>query len=135
MSELLLLYVIRIADMELTALDEALSRPPNCQLQGAKEVSVRVHAAREESKHFWFLGGAPTDWDRAVAANDRMFDRDGPEGVLRGERINPQSLSIEDIGYARNPLDRIVRLHEGFNELTTGVTYRSPWPRDDARMR
>ena len=133
-SELLLLYVIRLADLELTAFERAFQRPPACSLEWD---SVREHLerARPDADHFWFLGGTPHAYDRAVAANDRMFDASGGEAITQAERVDPDALDYDEIGYARNPLARIVQMHSGFREMTTGIAYVSPWPREDAQWR
>jgi hypothetical protein len=39
--------------------------------------------------------------------------------------VDPNALAGDDIGYARNPLER----------MKTGIEYRSPWPRADAQLR
>lgn len=133
-SELLLLYVIRLADVELSAFEAAFQRPPACRLDW-DSVRERQLEARPHADHFWFLGGTPHAYDRAVAANDRMFDATGGEGIMRAERVDPNAVADDDIGYARNPLERIVQMHSGFREMTTGIEYRSPWPRADAQLR
>jgi hypothetical protein len=133
-SELLLLYVIRFADLELTAFEQAFERPPACTLDW-KSVRDHLASARPAAEHLWFLGGGPQAYDRAVAANDRMFDVGQGDRIAKLERIDPDSLAYEDIGYARNPLERTIQMHSGFTELTTGIGYRSPWLREDARLR
>jgi hypothetical protein len=64
-----------------------------------------------------------------------MFDASGGEGIMQAERVDPDGLAYDEIGYARNPLERIVQMHNGFREMTTGITYRSPWQREDAQFR
>jgi hypothetical protein len=64
-----------------------------------------------------------------------MFDATGGEGILRADRVDLAISRYEEIGYARNPLARIIQMHNGFTELPTGITYQSPWQREDARFR
>jgi len=68
-SELLALYVCRIACLEIGVVREGLARKPQCGLARASEVDRLVDETVERIDHFWFFGGSPTDYDRVMTAN------------------------------------------------------------------
>jgi hypothetical protein len=37
------------------------------------------------------------------------------------------------VNYYADPLDRLIRLHHGWQEMSSGLVYRSPFQRDDGR--
>lgn len=133
-SELVTLYVMRIVELELRLLADALARPPACGLDEWNAIEAELDRSARDIEYFWFLGGGPTDADRARAANHLMA-RSKPERPWEAEPIDPASLEPSSMPYARNPLRRLLQLHESWQEFTTRVGYRSPWERSDARWR
>lgn len=94
-------------------------------------------SAGAAAAHLWFPGDDnPHEYDRVEEANSRgsRWTRRGGGIVPRDQRLAPDELQPRQVRYYRNPLRRLIRMHESFNELT-GFPYRSPWPRDDARFR
>jgi hypothetical protein len=137
-SELALLYVNAIATRELDALLEMTLRPPAVAVPARDELVAIAEGARQVSRHLWFPGDEPLDYDRVVEANRRVWQhyrdvKDLPEA--RERAVRPEELEPDDVRYYDNPHQRIVQLHQSFTEMTTGFTYRSPWERGDARSR
>ncbi len=129
-SELGLLYIAAIAVAELDVFARACRRRPSCALNGWPSVQADLAAAEAAASHFWFLSGGPHELDRFHEANSRMA-----RGLRAGRavvRVDPASLRPEQVRYYRNPLVRIVELHQTIRELSTGLAYVSPFPRSDA---
>lgn len=133
-SELVALYVIRLVGLEVKLVIDGLRRPPACGLVEWDVIEAALDRAATEIDYFWFLGGGPTDADRARAANHLMY-RANRERPWEAAPVDPASLEPGKMPYPRNPLRRLVQLHESWTELMTHVGYRSPWERPDARFR
>lgn len=137
-SELALLYINAIAARELSALLEMTDRPPAVDVAAREKLGAVADRARQVSRHLWFPGDGPHDYDRAVEANRRVWrdyrdSKDLSEAQKRA--VPPEALAPEDVSYYDNPHQRIVQMHQSWAEATTGFTYRSPWERSDARFR
>jgi hypothetical protein len=131
-SELILLYINKIAADELKALKRMAGRPPRVQLGDWSSVEARVRRADAVAEHLWFPGDRPDHFDYVEEANSRGLRRGNLVPAQR--RPTPSQLKVSQIRYYRNPLRRLIRMHTSFQELT-GFAYRSPWPRQDARFR
>lgn len=130
-SELLLLYVVSFASLELRNFLKAVEPRPDVQISEATAILRDIEQADIAIAHFWFLGTNPHSYDLFTARNTEAFRalRDAKGGTL------PNTPKAEEISYPRNPLKRLVAMHASGRELITGLTYISPWPRDDARRR
>ncbi len=135
-SELVLLYIIEIAGAELVALGTMAIRPPRLKLADWPAVVAEVEAAKAAAAHFWFPGDVPHEFDRVKEANGRLWHaRKGlPKTFPPKQVIRPDQLRVDQIRYYRNPLRRLIEMHESANEMM-GFSYVSPWPRADARNR
>jgi hypothetical protein len=136
-SELTVLYVVRLAAEELRHLATAYGRPPAVTVGGWPTIERQLRQADAVSSHFWFLGkSGPHVYDRVMSVDDEMFDnaRDG-ETVFSMMTLDYRSLTATQIRYDPNPLQRLVRMHSDHTEMATRTTYRSPFPRADARFR
>jgi hypothetical protein len=131
-SELVLLYVNKIASEELKALKRMASRPPRVGLSDWDTVQAHVAGADTAAAHLWFPGDQPDTFDYVEEANSRGLRNGQP--VPADQRPAPNDLSPRQVRYYRNPLTRLIRMHQSFQELT-GFGYISPWPREDARFR
>lgn len=132
-SELCWLYIISIAIAELRSLRRMSRRAPRVDLRRWDEVEQDLERADQLTSYFWFPPfGEPTEYDRIEEVN-RRFIASYKRG--RGEVPNPSQLKRRVVKYYRDPLRRLIRLHQSSTELTTGITYRSPWPRQDAQRR
>ena len=131
-SELALLYINKIAAQELKALKRMASRPPRVTLYAWETVEAHVAASDKAAAHLWFPGDQPDTFDYVEEANSRGLRNGQPVPAHR--RPTPDDLSARQVRYYRNPLTRLIRMHQSFQELT-GFGYVSPWPREDARFR
>lgn len=132
-SELVLLYVNKIAAAELRYLKRMSTRTPRAALHAWPMVEAHIEAADAEAAHIWFPGvDQPHAYDRVQEANSRGLR--GWRQVPMNRRPRPDDLSPRQIRYYRNPLRRLIDMHLSFQGLT-GFGYVSPWHRDDARGR
>jgi len=131
-SELALLYVITLATAEIEAYGRMARRAPRLGLRQWEDVESEVREARFASSYFWFLGGAPTMLDRIDTVHTPP-DRTKPK--WGAPRVNPATLSETAVRYYADPFDRLVRLHQSWQEMSTGLAYRSPFERPDASRR
>lgn len=131
-SELALLYVITIAAAELDIFARMARRPPRLHLSGWAAVEAELKESRLASSYFWFLGGAPTMFDRI----DTVHTPAGRTKPKWGRpRTDPATIGAAHVRYYADPLDRLVKLHSSYQEIATGLAYRSPFERSDARLR
>jgi hypothetical protein len=79
------------------------------------------------------MAGEPFFTARNVIAFRAMRDA---EGVALPDNQKPEEISYpRNPRNPRNPLKRLVAMHASSREFVTGLTYISPWPRDDAQRR
>ena len=130
-SELLLLYVITIAAAEIEVYGRMARRQPKLAIAQWDAIDFEVRDARLAASHFWFLGGAPTPLDRV----DHVHTPPGKTKPKWGRpKVDPAAVPEARVRYYVDPLDRIVRLHASFQEMSTGLIYQSPFPRSDASL-
>jgi hypothetical protein len=139
-EELVLLYVCTVAADELRDFERMTEHEPRVDLAGWDAVRREVATAEAQIEHFWAPGRRPFSYDRAKEANQRVFDVSAAQyeaGVPleRPPTPTPETIADDEIRYYPDPLRRLVQLHAGFSEITTGVSWPSPWPRRDARLR
>jgi len=132
-SELILLYVITIARLELEIFEAMTRQEPVVDLAGWDGVRADMERGEALASHLWFPRGVPHAYDRFQEANRRGQRPDGSL-VSRDERPKPEQLTDDEVLYYANPLRRIIDLHWHQEELL-GFTYISPWPRTDAMLR
>lgn len=131
-SELVLLYVIAIAAAEIEVYGKMARRPPRLVLRDWEAIVAEVREAQQASSYFWFLSGAPEDFDRI----DTVHTPPGDARLKWGApRRDPAKIRPTRVHYYRNPLERLVKLHQSNREMSTGLVYRSPFERQDARRR
>jgi hypothetical protein len=131
-SEILLLYVIVIAAAEIETYGRMARRAPRLGLSHWADVEAEVREARLASSYFWFLGGEPTIYDRIASVHT-------PPGNAKlrwgRPRVDPATIPDSAVRYYADPFDRIVKLHQSFREMSTGLIYQSPFERPDAGRR
>jgi hypothetical protein len=132
-SELILLYIITIARLELESFEEMSRQEPPVNLAGWDEVREDMERGEVLAAHLWFPRGAPHLYDRVQEANRRGEREDGGP-IPWDERQKPEELTDDEVLYYANPLRRLIELHNHQNELT-GFPYDSAWLRGDAQMR
>jgi hypothetical protein len=132
-SELCLLYVAVLASWEFRNVIAMSKRTPTVGIADEQDLHELQHSLEQSSGHFWFVGQKPSAYDRFQARNKAAWKQHRTVGW--GERIPIPDLNDEEVGYYSDPLQRLVNLHGSTQELSTGLVYQSPWPRDDARFR
>jgi hypothetical protein len=134
-SELTLLYINKLASAELKFLKRMTTRTPRVRLNDWTTVEAHIRAADAAAEHLWFPGDdVPHAYDRFQEANSRAASR-GKRLIPANRRPAPEDLQARHVRYYRNPLRRLIDMHQSVQELTTGFAYISPWPREDARFR
>ncbi len=139
-EELVLLYVSTIATDELRDFERMSQNEPRIDLAGWDAVRRDIATTRALTAHFWPPGRPPFSYDRAKEANQRVFDviaaqHEAGTTLERPPTVPPETIPDDEIRYYPDPLSRLVQLHVGFAEITTGISWSSPWPRADARFR
>ena len=131
-SELLLLYVVVIAAAEIEIYGRMARRDPPIVLRDWDNALAEVRGAQLASSYFWFLSGEPEMFDRIDTVHT-------PPGNWKPKwgppRFDPTAIKPVRVRYYRNPLGRLVKLHQSYHEMSTGLVYRSPFEREDARFR
>lgn len=131
-GELVLLYVITLALEELTSFARMTRRAPKAGLHDWAKVEAEMTAASAATDYFWFLRGSPQALDRINEVHVRLARRKLP---WKAAPLDPLSLPVSRVRYYRNPLTRLVELHRGWREMTTGLGFASAFPRADALRR
>jgi hypothetical protein len=132
-SELILLYVITLARLELEVFEEMTRRDPVVNLAGWEKVRADMERGEVLASHLWFPRGSPHAFDRVQEANRRGQALDG-RLIPFDERPKPEDLADDEIHYYANPLRRLINLHRSQNEMR-GFPYFSQWQRSDAMYR
>jgi hypothetical protein len=131
-SELLLLYVIVLAAAEIEVYGRMARRAPRLTLRGWDAVMGEVRDAQSAASCFWFLSGGPEMFDRIDTAHT-------PPGNVRLKwgrpKVDPAAIASARVRYYRDPLRRLVKLHQSYHEMSTGLVYLSPFERSDAQNR
>lgn len=128
-SEIALLYVITLAAAELDIFMRMARRKPMLGLRDWDDIASEVRDARLAASHFWFLGGEPQMLDRL----DTVHTPAGEDPKWGRPRRDWRKLRDWDVQYYADPLDRLVRLHHGWSEMSSGLVYVSPFQRNDGR--
>lgn len=129
-SELLLLYVIALAGAEIEVYGRMARRAPRLTLRDWDTVAAEVQDAQAAASYFWFLTGGPEMFDRIDTAHT-------PPGNVRLKwgppKVDPAAIATARVRYYRDPLQRLIKLHQSYHEMSTGLVYRSPFERSDAQ--
>jgi hypothetical protein len=128
-SELLLLYVIALAAAEIEVYGRMARRDPRLNLRDWDVVTAEVRSAQADTAYFWFLSGGPTMYDRIDTAHTYPGNARPKFG---GPRVDPSAIRPVRVRYYRDPLNRLVKLHQSYGEATSGLVHRSPFERADA---
>jgi hypothetical protein len=131
-SELVLLYINKIASEELKALKRMAGRRPKVELMDWSKVEAHVRTADAVAAHLWFPGDRPGRYDYVEEANSRGLR--GDKLVAANRRPTPAQLKVTQVRYYRNPLRHLIGMHRTVRELM-GFTYVSSWPRQDAQFK
>jgi hypothetical protein len=124
--------VIALAAAEIETYGKMTRRSPRLVLRDWEAVMAEAREAQAASSYFWFLSGAPEVFDRI----DTVHTPPGDAAPKWGRpRRDPAKISPARVHYYRNPLERLVKLHQSYAEMSTGLVYQSPFERQDARFR
>lgn len=127
-EELVHLYVAAIGAAELRVLCRMEERPPPVRISGRADVEALCDIAESESSHLWFAGGTPHQYDVATEWNRRTWRRHRDEGAS-GWPVRTDPPRSDEIPYpGESPDERLRKMHLDWSEMTTGVSYKSPWP-------
>ena len=131
-SELLLLYVIVLASAEIEVYGRMARREPRLALREWEVAMAAVRESQAAASYFWLLSGEPVMFDRI----DTVHTPPGNWKPKWGRpKVDPADIRPVRIRYYRNPLERVTKLHSSYQEMSTGLVYRSPFERSDARFR
>jgi hypothetical protein len=114
---------------------------------GSADQPMRYHRRRSTGE--WPSGKAPDS-----GSGDRRFESflasqhhyrlsssksETPPGNWKSKwgrpKVDPSAIRPVRIRYYRNPLGRLVKLHQSYQEMSTSLVYRSPFERQDATFR
>ena len=117
--ELNLLYVLRILRLYLLLLIDFFSTTEH-QIRNLEQLILFLDKISEQYDYFWFIFNEPSEYD--------IWHYQ----TLKESRRRKGELLDEKIPYYADPYERLRRQHQTAYEITTGLTYTSPWPRSDA---
>jgi hypothetical protein len=127
LGELILLYVCAISVCEMRAFLAFVDARPKLRLSSRDAFEERCRWVASMTSYLWFPRiGSPTAYDYFEEANRRAFDGGKATLPLSGA-LRPEQIAAADVGYYRDPLKRLLHLHQGGNELVTGFGYRPLW--------
>lgn len=137
-QELVLLYACWLALDELRDFERMARRRPEINIADADQIAPLLETVEAQIAHLWAPGRRPHAYDRVHEANQLVFDaydsqRASGQPLVRPAIPAPQSLPEDEIRYYDDPLRRLIRLHASSTEMMTGLTWLSPWQRDDAQ--
>jgi hypothetical protein len=119
--ELAVGYVCVIGARYLDAFLAMADRPPAVGIDRRDDLGDLVARATRATHHLWFL----TDTPQAYDLGQELVGRAGEAGTF--VRIDPASVAENEIRYYRDPLKRLLGMHESTTELSTGFSYMSPY--------
>ena len=127
LGELVLLYVCAVALTELRSFQEFVDRRPRLRIENRDELDALVRGAESTTAYFWFPRlGAPTGFDFFDEANRRAHS-DRPGTFRSADSLHPDQIPADEVGYYRDPLGRLERLHTGGHEIATVFGFRALW--------
>jgi hypothetical protein len=123
-TELALLYAGTIAVNEMEVWRHYISELAHLIAELPTSTEARRSEAEALLAYFWFLGGAPQQFDYFQEANSRAHPL-----LLEGRRpeVLPTGLTQADVRYYSNPYERLARMHNGEQEMMTGFLHNPMW--------
>lgn len=127
-SELALLYVCHLLAMHLELGLYYFKRWRSLTVRNTykfyRPLCEKVH---HDFGYFWFIFNKPHEFDKYQQANRKC-------NYNKGIIYHPEDISSSDVRYYDDPLDRLRNMHQSMLELSTGNSFNSPFPRDDAPL-
>jgi hypothetical protein len=131
-SELVLLYAIRLAELELEHYLWPMTERLEVAVTGLDAMEGAISEAHAATRYFWFLGYDPHPYDVWKTSNAQVFRTLGAN--LRPV-VDDAPTKVDQASYARDPLTRLIKMHSSAREMMGGLRYSSPWHRPDATFR
>lgn len=122
-SELALLYTCHLLSMHLQHAIFYL-RWRAIKLKNKRTYQALCRRVEDDFGYFWFIFNKPHQYDRFTQANRKCNYR-------KQIFYRPEDIRLGDVRYYDDPLHRLKQLHQSQNELTSGNSYVSPFPRND----
>lgn len=121
-SELALLYICHLLSMHLQHAIFYL-RWRVIKLRNKRTYQSLCRRVEDDFGYFWFIFNKPHQYDKYTHANRKCNYR---------SRIfyRPENIRSRDVRYYDDPLSRLKQLHQSQNELTSGNSFISPFPRN-----
>ena len=123
--ELALLYSAQLLAWYTNAFIAMTERPPEVNLVDKDDLREQAEQLLSASSHLWFLDDNPHNYDRGQELGARVVEQLQAQGS--GLPQVADDFDNSEIRYYRNPLERLRRMHTGFNELATGFVYQPTW--------
>jgi hypothetical protein len=123
-SELSLLYICHLLSMHLQHAIFYLKWRA-IKLKNKRTYQLLCRRVEDDFGYFWFIFNKPHQYDKYTQANRKSNYR-------RQIFYRPEDIRLGDVRYYDDPLYRLKQLHQSQNELTSGNSYVSPFPRNDA---
>lgn len=117
--ELNLLYVLRLLRLHLLRLIEFFSNTQH-SIKDVAQLVTDLESLGRKYDNFWFIYNDPSEYDYWSFQTAKAYRH------RKGEKLE------EEIPYYKDPYHRLKRQHQTTKELSTDLTYTSPWPRKDA---
>ncbi|WP_433221060.1 hypothetical protein ACQP00_19500 [Dactylosporangium sp. CS-047395] len=134
-AELALLYVAAFAVQELRNFCDFMQRHPTVHIADWGTTRDRCDRVWDDISYLWYSGHRPHHYDRVHEANKQAFASARAGDGARPCPRDPHSIPDDEVSYYSDPMERLVKMHTSFRELTTGIGFQSPLPREDARFR
>jgi len=122
-SELALLYICHLLSMHLQHVIFYL-KWRDIKLRNKRNYQSLCRRVEADFGYFWFIFNKPHQYDRYTQANRKCNYR-------RRIFYRPENIRLGDVRYYDDPLYRLKQMHQSQNELTSGNSYTSPFPRND----
>lgn len=119
LMELNILYVLRILRLYLLLLIEFFARTQHT-INDVDQLVADLDEIGKKYDYFWFIFNKPSEYDYWEYQTAKAYWR------IKGKKLEGE------IPYYKNPYQRLRKQHQTTIELSTGLTYISPWPRHDA---
>ena len=129
-SELVLLYALTLGALEVRNFLPVVKTKSGASLADPDHIDMVLRVAEVSASHFWFLGTNAHPYDLWKAHNTASFQL-----FKIGQLTVPPPPPPDEVPYPIDPLRRLIEMHASTTEVLTGLTYLSPWPREDARFR
>jgi hypothetical protein len=124
-SELALLYICHLLSMHLQQAIYYLKWRSIRLKSIRKFYKPLCHRVEDDFGYFWFIFNKPHQYDRYVHANRKCIYK-------RRIFFRLEDIRLGDVRYYDDPLYRLKQLHQSQTELTSGNSFDSPFPREDA---